>query len=425
MASITPQELKTLSRYIYSIAGIFLDESKGYLVESRLNPILVAFHLTSFSELYYQAKTDPSKELEKHIIDAISTNETFFFRDNTPFDLLKFKIIPEIIDQKKKKHPHGKTPLSIWSAACSTGQEVYSIAMSLMEVLPNPAAYEITIFGSDISQQAITQASYGKYNKLEVDRGLPPEYLHKYFQATADGWRIKDFIRSLASFQVMNLMQDFGPIGLFDIVFCRNIAIYFSTPDKKKLFNRITGVLRPRGYLIVGGSETLTGLAPQFTSRHYLGGIYYQLKEDKAGLQVGTDSQHKGTQPASPSRVSPPGQKAPLQRERKSELRKTTSAVQARNQSTPLQTRAAGLGQKRQPPPSTAVTASQPPTSQTLQTPAQKPAKDQKRGLLSSLQGQRTDSKAHSPGGNQTSDRRPKGSLLSRLQRQQSKKGQK
>ncbi|MFP4049176.1 MAG: CheR family methyltransferase, partial [Desulfovermiculus sp.] len=225
MASITSQEFKTLAKYIYSIAGIYLDDSKGYLIESRLNPLLVAFQLSSFSELYYRAKSDASGELEKHIIDAISTNETFFFRDTAPFDLLKFKILPELIDAKKVHKPAGKTPISIWSAACSTGQEVYSIAMSLIEVLPNNSTYEISIFGSDISQQAITQASYGQYNKLEVSRGLPPDYLQKYFQASDGGWRVKDFIRSMASFKVMNLMHPFGAIGPFDIVFCRNVAI--------------------------------------------------------------------------------------------------------------------------------------------------------------------------------------------------------
>ena len=298
MAQLSSQEFTTLSKYIYSIAGIYLDASKGYLIESRLNPLLVAFNLANFSELYYQAKTDASGELEKHIIDAISTNETFFFRDNTPFDLLKFKILPELIDAKQKQ-ANGKIPLSIWSAACSTGQEVYSIAISLMEFLPHVERYEIRILGTDISQQAITQASYGKYNQLEVGRGLSPEYLQKYFKPAAGGWRVKDSLRSLATFKAMNLMHPFGPIGPFDIIFCRNVAIYFSVPDKKKLFARMARVLRPQGYLVVGGSESLSGLAPQFESRHYLRGMYYQLKASGPA--------HQNEQPtAAPKTAAPP-----------------------------------------------------------------------------------------------------------------------
>ncbi|MFO7717193.1 MAG: protein-glutamate O-methyltransferase CheR [Desulfohalobium sp.] len=327
MAQLSSQEFTTLSKYIYSIAGIYLDASKGYLIESRLNPLLVAFNLANFSELYYQAKTDASGELEKHIIDAISTNETFFFRDTTPFELLKFKILPELIDAKQKQ-ANGKIPLSIWSAACSTGQEVYSIAISLMEFLPNAERYEIRILGTDISQQAITQASYGQYNQLEVGRGLSPEYLQKYFQPTAGGWRVKDSLRSLANFKVMNLMHPFGPIGPFDIIFCRNVAIYFSVPDKKKLFARMARVLRPRGYLVVGGSESLSGLAPQFESRHYLRGMYYQLKASGPAQQeeqpaaappppTASPQPQPAPQPAKPRQAPQPAQSRQRQTEAK------------------------------------------------------------------------------------------------------------
>jgi len=412
MASITAQELKTLSKYIYSIAGIYLDESKGYLVESRLNPLLVAFKLSSFSELYYQAKTDPSGELEKHIIDAISTNETFFFRDTTPFDLLRFKIVPELIDAKKKRYQTGKIPISIWSAACSTGQEVYSMAISLLEVLPDRDRFEIRIFGSDISQQAINQASYGQYNKLEVGRGLPPEYLQKYFQPSGDGWRVTDFLRSMASFKAMNLMHPFGAIGPFDIIFCRNVAIYFSQPDKKKLFARIARVMRPGGYLLVGGSETLSGLAPQFTSRHYLRGIYYQLinKQSTAKAlkeKTGPVPERNSTAAELPSRAdqarrgkqipSPPAQPSQPQEHIRGSAKKPVSEPQ-----TPSEKEAFSGSKPR-------------PESGSEKAPIQPRTNTGRSGLLSSLQtkhaGNREPRNAADPGSKQSS-----GSLLSKLQ---------
>ena len=368
MARLSAQEFSTLSRYIYSIAGISLETGKEYLVESRLNPLLVAFGLASFSELYYQAKTDSSGELEKHIIDAISTNETFFFRDTTPFDLLKFKILPELIDVREKQ-ANGKIPISIWSAACSTGQEVYSIAISLMEFLPQPERFEINILGTDISQQAISQASYGKYNKLEIGRGLSQEHLQKYFHPTAGGWRVKDSLRAMATFKTLNLMHPFGLIGTFDIVFCRNVAIYFSLADKKKLFTRMARVLRPPGYLILGGSETLTGLAPQFVSQHYLRGMYYQLQGDSQSPQSVAKITMHPQQPAKHSVKAPraggPAHSAPLSSPASSQGPKALPSKTAAGQSDRAQPQAQfqAEGSETSPPPQPRHTALEPRTN--------------------------------------------------------------
>jgi len=419
MARITADELKTLSKYIYSIAGIYLDESKGYLVESRLNPLLVAFDLASFSELYYQAKTDTSGELERHIIDAISTNETFFFRDTTPFDQLKFKILPELIDAKKKNlAPGQKLPVSIWSAACSTGQEVYSIAISILEMVTNIQQYEISILGTDISQQAITQASYGVYNKLEVSRGLSPDHLHRYFHPAAGGWRIKDSIRAMAKFSTMNLMHPFGNIGPFDIVFCRNVAIYFSQPDKKKLFARIARVMRPGGYLLVGGSETLSGLAPQFITRHYLRGMYYQRTKEQ-----------RTAQPPKEKTGSAPGQTSAA-----AMLNRTDQAGRGKkNASAPAQSQRQPQKEIRGPskkPVAKAQTSSEKKASESLN-PRPKPGPEKaptqpgktsgRSGLLSALQlkyaGNKGSRNEVDPGSKQSS-----GSLLSKLQQKGKKR---
>ena len=282
MAKISQEEYRTLSSYIYKLSGIDLGQGKEYLVESRLNPVLISLGLHSFSELYYQARVDKSGDIEKKIVDAISTNETFWFRDNAAFEQLKYRIVPELVDKKGGTSSDGGIELDIWSAACSTGQEVYSIAISLLELLGEGSRHKIRILGTDISQQAIAQASYGKYNKLEIERGLPQHYLRKYFHQAGNSWRINDRVRSMVKFEQMNLMHPFPGIGPFDVIFCRYVAIYFSQADKRRLFQKMAGMLRPEGYLILGGTESLSGIAPQFESRHYLGGIYYQLQPAQA-----------------------------------------------------------------------------------------------------------------------------------------------
>lgn len=276
---ITPDELKIIAQYVYNISGIYLDQSKAYLLENRLKPLIAQENVGSYSQLYNKARADGSKKLEKAIIDAITTKETLFFRDNAPFELLKHKILPDIIDARSPK-THSSIPVKIriWSAACSTGQEVYSIAMAVKEVIPDLNKYQVTILGTDISDEAIAKASYGKYNKFEIERGLSKDKLTKYFNQTQDGnWRIKDEIRALANFRKINLMQPVSILGKFDIVFCRNVAIYFKPDDKKRLFERIAGVLQPDGCLLIGSTESLSGVTRSFVPKRYLRSIFYQL----------------------------------------------------------------------------------------------------------------------------------------------------
>ncbi len=276
---ITSDELKVIAQYIYNLSGIYLDQTKAYLLENRLKPILQQEKIATFSELYYKAKADTSKKLEKAIIDAITTKETLFFRDNAPFELLKHKILPDIIDARSKKiHPSLPVRIRIWSAASSTGQEVYSIAIAVKEVVPDLDKYQVNILGTDISDEAIAKASYGKYNKFEIERGLTKDKLSKYFNQVPGGdWRIKDEIRALANFKKINLMQTFSVLGKFDIIFCRNVAIYFKPDDKKRLFERLAGVLQPDGSLIIGSTESLSGITRTFVPKRYLRSIFYQL----------------------------------------------------------------------------------------------------------------------------------------------------
>ena len=279
MIKITPNEIKVISKYIYDISGIFLDEKKAYLIETRLKMIIENEGVSSYQELYKKAISDKSKVLERKIIDAVTTNETLFFRDTSPFEMFRHKVMPDLID-KRTAQTSGVVPINIriWSTACSTGQEIYSLAMILKELLPNPQKYRIKLLGTDISDEAIARASYGKYNKFEIERGLDKDRLQRYFLPNGNLWKIRDDIRAMAVFQKRNLMQPFAGIGQFDVIFCRNVAIYFSIEDRKKLFEKIAGALAPDGYLIIGSTESLTGICPMFEPQRHLRSVFYQLK---------------------------------------------------------------------------------------------------------------------------------------------------
>lgn len=279
MQKITPEEIKIISQYIYNISGISIDDHKAYLLETRLNALLEEEGCSSYGELYKKAMVDAGKSLERKIIDAVTTNETLFFRDTSPFEMFRYKILPDLIDKRAAKSS-GIMPLSIriWSAACSTGQEVYSIAIVLKELLPDLTKYNIKLLGTDISDKVIVQASYGQYNKFEIERGLDKGKLQKYFNPNGNYWKIKDEIRAMAMFKKLNLMLPFNGLGKFDVIFCRNVAIYFDLMDRKKLFEKIADVLEPDGYLIIGATESLTGVCSRFEPLRHLRSIFYQLK---------------------------------------------------------------------------------------------------------------------------------------------------
>ncbi|WP_310599837.1 protein-glutamate O-methyltransferase CheR [Desulfobulbus sp.] len=277
MLKILSEEIKLITKYIYDISGIYLDESKKYLLETRLNAIADEQGCVSYQDLYKKSKTDATKAIERKIIDAISTNETLFFRDTGPFQLLQHKIFPELIDARAAKASSLKTNLKVWSAASSTGQELYSVAIVLQELLGDLSKYSIKLLGTDISDAVIAQASSGKFNKFEIERGLSRDKLTKYFTPSGQTWKINDLTRSMVKFQKFNLMQPFTGLGKFDVVLCRNVAIYFTLEDRKKLFNKIADILEPDGYLLIGSTESLTGICPRFIPKRHLRSIFYQL----------------------------------------------------------------------------------------------------------------------------------------------------
>jgi len=272
MTQITTEQFQTWANYIYLLCGMRLVPEKAYLLQTRFSPLMRQLGCSDLDQLYHKVVSDQTGSLRMAVIEAITTKETYWFRDGTPFDILQRSILPELIKARS-----GKGTIRIWSAACSTGQEVYSIAMIAKEAMLCHAGIDITILGTDISDQAIATASYGRYTDFEIGRGLPQERLDRYFYRDGTAWRVRDELRVLVHFRRLNLMQPFAGLGRFDVVFCRNVAIYFSQEDRKRLFERIAEILQPPGYLIIGASEYLTGICNQFQAHRCQTGVYYRL----------------------------------------------------------------------------------------------------------------------------------------------------
>lgn len=274
--SLTDDDIQSVCALVHELCGIYLDDSKGYLIESRLADLRGRSGCESYAELARRARDTANESLRDDVVNAITTNETLFFRDESPFEALRHKVIPELLDARESSlYPNR---LRIWSAACSTGQEPYSIAMLLRELIPDVDRYDIQILGTDVSDAAIGVASRGCYSPLDVGRGLPPAYLDRYFEAVAGGWRVRDEVRSLVAFQRLNLMKSLSHLGPFDVVFCRNVAIYFEDDVKTDLFRRIAERMKPDGVLFVGSSESLGDLADQYVQQHHCRATLYRLR---------------------------------------------------------------------------------------------------------------------------------------------------
>ena len=278
VVAIRPDEFKAFCQLILDLTGIVLDQTKVYLVEARLSIMVKETGSAHFGELLTKIRQDTSGALNRQVINRITTQETSFFRDQAPFDMLKFKVIPDLIDARRRQFPGvARLPIRIWSAACSTGQEVYSILIALSEVLGDLRKYNVHILGTDISDQALAKASYGAYSRMELDRGMPESRLAQAFDKHGDQWKIKDELRACVSYRQFNLFSNPAPLGKWDIVFCRNVAIYFSDEDKRQLFNRIGRVMEPDASLVIGSTESLLGVCPQFTARRYVRSVFYQF----------------------------------------------------------------------------------------------------------------------------------------------------
>ena len=272
---ITIADFDYIRKLVYDRSGVFLAEDKMYLVESRLGIVAKEAGANSISGLVAELKKIKQQRfnpLYESIVEAMMTNETFFFRDVNPFEVLKTSVLPQLLKQSD-----GEGNLNIWCAACSSGQEPYSIAMLLREYFPQLARNQVKIIGSDISTAMLKRAISGCYAQHEVVRGLPTTFLHKYFQQCGKEWQIKEDLRRAIEFRQINLTESFASVPQMDIIFMRNVLIYFDIQTKQSILARVRRVLRPNGYLFLGGGETTVNLDPGFERIQFEKGVCYRL----------------------------------------------------------------------------------------------------------------------------------------------------
>ncbi len=271
LTEISSENYAYLQQQIYRSSGIVLDDSKRYLLEARLTPIVRKQNLKSINDLCSLLRATSQPSIAREITEAMTTNETLFFRDSTPFTLLREKIIPALIEQRKLSRQ-----FSIWSAAASSGQEAYSIAMTILEM--GLKDWKIDILGTDLAEKVLDRARAGKYIQIEVNRGLPAAYLVKYFNRQGLEWQIKDEVRRMVRFQQFDLRQPMNGLGPFDIVFCRNVLIYFDLETKKSILRQIEGTLRYGGSLLLGAAETTMNLNTSMDRQTIDAGTFYVKK---------------------------------------------------------------------------------------------------------------------------------------------------
>jgi chemotaxis protein methyltransferase CheR len=250
-------------------SGLVLSADKGYLLESRLAPLARAEGYPSIEALITASRRDPGGRLLWAITEALATHETFFFRDNTPFDLFKQDVLPVLA---RARGNNGS--IRIWCAACSSGQEPYSLAMLLEEERARIGNLRVEIVATDMAPRVLEKAKAGIYSQFEVQRGLAVQRLVQHFEQSGEQWRIKPNIRSMVTFQKQNLLENFGQLGTFDLVLCRNVLIYFDPDTKKKVLSRIATQTAPDGYLIMGAAETVVGLSSDFSPVDGRRGLY-------------------------------------------------------------------------------------------------------------------------------------------------------
>lgn len=236
-------------------SAIVLEPSKTYLVESRLNPVAREHGLESIDQLVVALKQPGAAKLTQKVIEAMTTNETSFYRDIHPFDAMRQQILPELIAKRS-----GERTINIWSNACSSGQEVYSIAMLIKEHFPQLSGWKVRLFATDLSTQILDKAREGLFNQTEINRGLPMPLLLKNFEKKGLQWQIKEDLRRMVEFRVVNLIEPFPMLPAFDIVFLRNVLIYFSPQTKREILEKVQKVMRPDGFLFLGGAETTMNL---------------------------------------------------------------------------------------------------------------------------------------------------------------------
>jgi len=277
---ITGEEFNLLRNYIRKECGITLEDGKEYLVESRFGKLVAETGSGTFGEFYVKVVNSPKEKYRDKIIDAITTNETSWYRDKTPFVIFEEVILPQLFE----KFRAGQIAKArIWSVACSTGQEPYSLAMLIREHcekhpgLVTPSNFEIMC--TDISSSALFIAQSGRYDQVSVSRGLPENLKNKYFTQKGRVWLLSDEVKRMITLKKFNLQNSFTGFGSFDVVLCRNVAIYFSEEFKKDLFFRLSKTMKPDSFFFLGSSESISGYSDKFEMKKYGTGVCYRLKK--------------------------------------------------------------------------------------------------------------------------------------------------
>jgi chemotaxis protein methyltransferase CheR len=265
---MTPSEYNLISNLLLEKSGLSLGPGKEYLLEARLVPVAQSWGLANLAELVRELRNN--RVLETAVMEAMTTNETSFFRDTTPFDDLRRVILPRLLETRR-----GSRTLRVWCAAASSGQEPYSFLMMCEDSFPELADWKVDFVATDISSQILVRAEAAVYSQFEVQRGLPIQQLLKHFEQTPAGWQVKAALRKRVRFRTLNLLENFTHLGLFDIVLCRNVLIYFDADRKREIFERLHRAVRTDGYLMLGAAETVLGLTERFErSRDCTSAVY-------------------------------------------------------------------------------------------------------------------------------------------------------
>jgi chemotaxis protein methyltransferase CheR len=265
---VTPPDYEYLRKFLKDNSGLDLSADKQYLIESRLLPLARKCGLSGIGELVQKIKGDPA-DVATQVVEAMTTNETFFFRDKVPFEHFRNAIMPAILQARANRRS-----IRIWCAAGSTGQEPYSLAMCLKEMGAAIAGWQIEILATDLSREVIEKSRSGLYSQFEVQRGLPIQLLVKHFQQTGALWQVNAELRAMVQHRQLNLLHDFSHLGMFDVIFCRNVLIYFDQDTKIGIFRRLAKASRPDGFLVLGAAETVVGLTDVFRPYPERRGLY-------------------------------------------------------------------------------------------------------------------------------------------------------
>lgn len=267
-----PEDFDYVAKLLKDRSGLIVTKDKAYLLESRLTPVARKHGMDGLDTLLRSLPT-AKEDLLREVTEAMTTNESFFFRDVKPFDQFKTLVLPHLLKTRATKKS-----FRIWSAACSSGQEAYSLAMILKEEAAKLAGWKVDIIGTDLSTEVLEKAKVGMYSQFEVQRGLPVTLLVKYFKKTGETWQIDPAIRSMVQFKQLNLLGDLRQIGQFDVVFCRNVLIYFDQPTKAKVLDGISTLMPEDGFLYLGGAETVLGISNKFKAVPEQRGIYVPVR---------------------------------------------------------------------------------------------------------------------------------------------------